>query len=167
MSTPATVQVWESNTVAETPTHITGLDFGSIDAPNLVAADHPLVIPVSGFIESYQKWTRWKVTAWVDTTAIDNFKWFKSAGSVAAGWQEYNSTDSNPTFVTPARNATGLASSAWPTSAGTAQAITGSISNPTIGYSSYARMVVVIGDVGATNPGYKGQHTLTYRYDES
>ncbi len=164
MSTPATVVVSESNLVGEVPTDISGLNFGSVDEPDLVAVDHPLVIPVAGLVYSFQKWTRWRVTAWVDTTLIDNLKWFKSAGGVTV-WAELNSTSSNPTYVTPARNGTGITNSPWPASAGSAQAIDGSFTNPTTGYSSYARMGVAIGDT--TPAGAKGAHTITYRYDES
>ncbi len=165
MSTPATVQVWESNTVAETPTHITGLDFGAADIPNLTAADHPLVIPASGQVFAYQKWTRWKVTAWADTNTIDNFKWFKSAGSDAANWQDLASTDTNPTYATPTRAVPPSSINAWPASAGAAQPIDGSFNNPSTGYSSYVVMNVNINS--STIGGYKGAHTVTYRYDES
>ncbi len=165
MSTPATVQVWESNLVGEVPTHITGLDFGSVDEPNLVAIDHPLVIPAGGSVFAYQKWTRFKVTAWVDTNTIDNFKWFKSAGSNGANWSELFAAASNPTFATPARSAPPSSATNWPTTASSAEPVDGSFSNPSVGYSSYAVMNYSIS--ASTASGYKGQHTVTYRYDES
>ncbi len=165
MSTPADVQVWESNTVAETPTHITSLNFGSVDDPNLVAADHPLVIPVSGNVSAFQKWTRFKVVAWVDTNTIDTFKWFQSAGTDAANWFKTFSTDTNPTFATPVRSDPPSTSTNWPTTAGGAQPIDGSFGNPSTGYSSYAVMNVKISS--STVAGNKGVHTVTYRYNES
>lgn len=166
MSTPATVEIWESNGAGETPTHITGLDFGSADIPNMVAADHPLVIPASAVdIFSYTKWTRWKVTAWVDTNTIDNFKWFKSSGSNAPNWTELWQNNANPTYAQPIRAAGQTPQTVWRTSAGTAVAIDGSIANPTLAYSSYAVMQVSVTDTTAA--GAKGTHVLTYRYDES
>lgn len=166
MSTPATVEIWESNTNLETPTKITGLDFGSADEPNLVAANHPLVIPVSGAVYAYNKWTRWKVVAWVDTNTIDNLMWYKSAGTIAANWSEHFKDASNPAFVTPARDKPAFPfGTPWPTSAGTARLIDGTFNNPTTGYSSYADMNVAITNLVVA--GVKGQHTITYRYDES
>ena len=173
MSTPATVVVSESNGAgpATMTDGITNLNFGSIDAANMVAADHPLVIPVAGSIYSYFKCTRWKVTAWVDTNLIDNLKWFKSAGANAANWSERYASVSRA-YVTPDRTLAGPGGSVdtagpWPTTAGTAIAINGSIATPTIGYNgdNYAMHGVTI--TSSTVAGLKGSHTVTYRYDES
>lgn len=167
MSTPATVVISESNGAGPTVTDgITGLSFGSADIPNMVAADHPLVIPVAGFVYSYNKETRWKVTAWVDTTTIDNLKWFKSAGTNAANWQEQQNS-AGAAYVTPVRTSQGN-DATWPTAAGSAVPLAGTISNPTIGYPSgtnYNLMQLRI--ASTTVAGAKGSHTLTFRYDES
>ncbi len=167
MSTPATVEIWESNGAGEVPTKITGLSFGSVDAPNLVAVDHPLVIPASGNIYSYQKFTRWKVTAWVDTNTIDNLKWFNSGISGVSGWTELFSNSATQAYFTPDRSGTGGNTSPWPVNAGSAMILTGTISNPTTGYitTTYALMMLRISN--STPAGAKGVHTIVYRYDES
>ncbi len=165
MSTPATVEIWESNGVGEVPTKITSLSFGSVDAPNLVAVDHPLVIPVAGSVYSYQKFTRWKVIAWVDTNTIDNLKWFKSAGTDAANWSTWRTAD-NEAYFTPDRAGTGIVNP-WPTTSGTARSLTGTISNPTTGYITSTYVCLLLSIDNTTAAGAKGSHTITYRYDES
>jgi hypothetical protein len=162
----AVVEVWESNTVAETPTQATALSFGSVDQPNIVAADHPLVIPVAGNIFAYQKYLRWKVTSWGDetTTTIDTLRWFKSAGSLAANWTEWNAAAPGGAYGTPARSS--LAETTWPATAPDAIAITGSFANPATGYSTnYAVLNVSIN--ASTVAGNKGSHTVVFAYNES
>lgn len=163
MPTPATVEIWESNGAGETPTKATNLNFGSADLPNLVTADHPLVIPVSGSVYSYGKFTRFKLVAWVDTNLVDNLKWWKSSGTNASGWTEDNLHTFN--YTTPSRtffNGFG----AWPTTAGSAVGLPGSFANPTTGYgASYVKHQ--IGIDSTVIAGLKGSHTVTYQYDES
>lgn len=166
MSTPADVEIWESNGTSgvEVHTKATVLNFGSVDQPNLVALDHPLVIPVAGLVASFRKYTRWKLISWVDTTTINNLKWFKSAGvGPSNGWNERYS---DGVYATPIR--TNLPNQPWPTTAGTAIAITGTITNPTTGYVNATDYVIhnVYID-NTTTPGLKGAFTITYQYDES
>jgi hypothetical protein len=168
VSTPATVEIWESNGTsgAEVHTKATGLSFGSVDQPNIVAANNPLVIPAAGNIFAYHKYDRWKVIAWVDTNTINNLKWFKSAGSLAASWSEDRGGSPTQVYATPTR--TLLGSGAWPTIAASAQAITGSFTTPTTGYGSngyYTQLGVYINNLVAA--GAKGSHTVSFRYDES
>jgi hypothetical protein len=166
------VVISESNGAGPTLTDgITNLNFGSADIPNLVTADHPLVIPVAGNVNSYGKCTRWKVTAWVDTNLIDNLKWFKSAGTNAANWIVRYASVSRA-YAQPDRSDTGPGGiidtvGAWPSTAGTAIAITGSIATPTIGYNGNNYAMQNVGIVSTVVAGLKGSHTITYRYDES
>lgn len=166
MSTPATVEISESNGGGPTVTDgITSIGMGSVDTPNMVFADHPLVIPTAGNVFSYKKWVRWHVAAWVDTTTITNFKWFKSAGpDDPTGWSELYTFDTNPAYAS-GRSNFAMSSGPWPKTAGTAQAVTGSFTNPTTGYSSYAGLSVTINS--STSSGLKGAWTITFRYDES
>lgn len=167
MSTPATVVISQTNLVGAVITDgIANLSLGSADIPNMVAADHPLVLPVAGNIYSYEVYTRWKVTAWVDTNLIDNLKWFKSAGSNAANWIERHSSIARA-YATPLRTISNCDGFAWPTTAGTAITITGSIATPTIGYNGNAYAVHQVGIDNTVVSGAKGSHTITYRYDES
>src|SRR5437867_1992646 len=121
MSTPATVIISESNGVGEVPTDgILNVNWGAIDAPNLVPADYPLIIPMPGVVYSYIKYHRFKVTAWVDTTTVDNLKVWKAAGSVPTGWSlQPNANilpDSGGPYVIPVRGPVPNDVS-WPTTA--------------------------------------------------
>jgi len=170
--TPATVEVWESNGTsgAETHTQVTAYNFGSSDTPNLTAATYPLVIPVGvGPIYAYRKFTRWKLVTWVDTNTIDTLRYYKSAGSNATGWNEnYNSVAGGSAYGTPTRANTLCTSDNWPTTAGTAFSVTGTISNPTTGYINSTTYCIM--NVRITNTvvaGAKGSHTMSWVYNES
>jgi len=167
MSTPATVEIWESNGGVPTTTKATSISLGSIDSPNLVPIDHPLVIPAAGFVYSYKKWTRWNVISWVDTTTIDNFKWFKSTGvAPAGGWLEHFAGNHDPAYSVGRSNYGADDAQPWPTlTIGGPFGVDGTFTNPATGFSKYAAFVLSIDN--STLPGNKGIFTITYRYDES
>lgn len=78
----ATVNISESNGVGETVTDaISNINFGSIDAPNLVAASHPIIQAE----QSFNKYLRFHVASMGDSTTIKDLRIWKSAGAYVVG----------------------------------------------------------------------------------
>jgi hypothetical protein len=78
----ATVVVSESNGAGATVTdNISNINFGSDDAPNLVAAASPIIIGQ----KSFWKNLRCKMTALGGSSALDNFLIYKTSGTYVTG----------------------------------------------------------------------------------
>ena len=77
---PASFELSESNGVGEDVTDgITTLNFGNVDAPDLVVATYPIPIPGNAF----EKFIRVHVTG--TFSKVDNIKIWKSAGAYLTG----------------------------------------------------------------------------------
>src|SRR6266478_6283538 len=99
MSTPATVVLSESNGAGEVVTHnIANINFGTIDAPNLIPANHPVVKPTFGSHFSFPKWLRVEVVNMGDSSLIDELRIWKSAGALLPG-EFIAANTSNGTFT--------------------------------------------------------------------
>jgi len=164
----ATVQINEFNTVSETEeSNITNSNMGSSDAPNLVAADYP-VVPGEN---TYEKWQQIEVTAMGGSSKIDNLKvWRTTAlgGSAVhvtnARIADYGGADS---FATPVATDSSVADQTMPTSEpatanlGIGGALAGALS--AAGSSDYLvhQIQTDAGDVvGAST-------TMHFQYDET
>jgi hypothetical protein len=157
---PATYQFSESNGAGETPTDgIANLNFGDIDAPNLVPATYPIVAGTN----SYQKYFRAKFTG--SFTEISNMKFWKSVGAYKTG--ETCKGAVNVAYVQPVKTAEGgdtdipeVEGSAW-----AVQAADGSATiTPPEDYTKYIRLQ--LRTTGSTPAGSVNQKTYTLQYDE-
>ena len=154
----------ESNGVGESETNpITNVNFGSVDAPNLVPATYTTVIGQN----SFSKYIRVLFTGtW---SVISNIKFWKSAGAYVTG--ESIKAAANATYATPSQTDTG--DSAIPTTEGTALAINSAEGDATIvygasgvtGYTGYIRLQAQT--TVSTPSGVGNQKTFTMQYDES
>jgi len=96
----ATVVFSESNGAGETVTsNISNVSYGSVDQPNIVAANHPVIIGTNAF----SKMVRMQVTAMGGSTSLSNFKLWKSAGVYLAGEQLNSNTTAFPSEGTYAQ----------------------------------------------------------------
>jgi len=78
----ATVYISESNGAGEVVTdNISNINFGSVDQPNIVAANHPII---QGEY-SYSKFLRFKVASLGTSTTIKDLRMWKSAGVLVSG----------------------------------------------------------------------------------
>ena len=141
----------------------TNINFGSVDAPNLV----PATYPITRGTNSFGKYIRCLFTGtW---TEISNLKFWKSAGVYKT--DETITGSANATYATPSQTSNG--DSLIPTTEGTALAINSMEGNATIvygafgvsGYTGYIRLqtkTLVTTPSGAVN-----QKTFTFQYDET
>src|SRR5260221_13463550 len=78
----ATVYISESNGAGEVVTdNISNINFGSVDQPNIVAANHPIIQSEN----SYFKMLRFKVQSLGTSTTIKDLRLWKSAGVYVTG----------------------------------------------------------------------------------
>jgi len=138
-------------------------NFGSIDSPELVPADHVIVAGNA----SYEKYIRGLFTGtWTDIT---NMKFWKSVGAYVIG--EAIKAAANATYATPSQ--TPNADSDVPTTEGTALAINSAEGENHIeygvsgvsGYTGYIRLQ--LRTTGSTPAGAVNQKTFVFQYDES
>lgn len=160
----ATVYLSESNGAGEVVTdNISNINFGSVDEPNIVAANHPIIQGENSFV----KFLRVAVPSLGDSTTIKDLRVWKSAGAlvtdevlltynvVAAPYE--TPTTVNTMNVELATSDPGTAN--W----GIAGSFAGTITAP--GYSNYKRIGIVTG--GSTPVGPVNQKTITVQYDET
>lgn len=157
---PAVYEWSESNGVGEVVTDaISNLNFGSVDSPNLVAVDNPIVAGNN----SFEKYIRAKFSG--AFTEISNMLFWKSAGALKTG--ESIKVAANQVYAQPISSTSTKATSDIPESQGTAlsiQAADGSATITTLGYTKYA--VLQLQTTTSTPAGSVNTKTFTYQYDE-
>lgn len=78
----ATVFISESNGAGEVVTdNISNMNFGSVDQPNIVTANHPIIIGE----KSFAKYFRFKVQSLGGSTTIKDLRMWRSAGAYVSG----------------------------------------------------------------------------------
>jgi hypothetical protein len=163
----ATVQIDESNTVSETQaTNITNANMGDSDAANL----DPVAYPLTPGNNTYEKWHRFHVTAMGGSSAIKNLQIWRTGSLGGAAVHKSNAKTSAyagaPTFATPIKTTSSLATTAVPTAApGAANlGIGGALSGQLVatGYSDY--LVHQIQSNAADTAG--STSTMNFQYDE-
>ena len=156
----ATVSWSEQNSSGNTGS-IANLNFGSTDAPNIVALDYP----VNTGTNSYEKWITGSFGG--TFTKINNVQFWKSAGAYVTGETIFWS-GSVTTFVTPAATAStyavGSVPAADPATANVSihSSLTGSLL--AVGSTDYIVLQQQI--TSAASPGATNQKTFTIQYDE-
>jgi len=167
----ATVEICESNGAGEAITHnITNSNKGSVDTPNLVAADYP-VVPGEN---SFEKWQRIHVTAMGGSSKIDNLKIWRVTALGGSAVHKTNARESAydgaQTYAQPSasdRSGTYDYTEAMPTTEpsganlGIGGALAGELTG--VGYSDY--LVHQIQTDGADVAG--ATTTMHYQYDET
>ena len=159
----ATHHWYESNLVGEVEeADISNVNFGNVDAPNIVTADHPITRSEN----SFSKYIRCLFTGtW---TEISNMLFWKSAGAYVVG--ELIKAAANEAYATPSQTGTG--DNNVPTTEGTALAIQSAEGEVTIeygltgvsGYTGYIRLQLQT--TGSTPAGAVNQKTFLFQYDE-
>ncbi len=160
----ATFQWAESNGAGEVETiPISNVNFGSVDAANIVVASNPIVRGQN----SFGKYIRAKFTGtWVEISSI---KFWKSAGAYVTG--ELIKAAANVIYATPSQVDTG--DSTIPTTEGTALSVNSAEGAPTIvygasgvtGYTAYIRLQTQ--STISTPTGAGNQKTMVLQYDET
>jgi hypothetical protein len=166
----ATVQIDETNGAGPTgseTTNISNMNFGNVDAPNLVPATYP--IPQAA--NSYVKYFRVHVTAMGGSNKIDNIQIWKSAGAYVTGegiqtnleTSAYTAEDyATPVTTTYTHNVMPVADPAA-ANLGIGGSLSGSL--VAAGYSDYFKMQLQT--TGSTPAGNVNQKTISIQYDES
>lgn len=159
----ATFQWSESNGAGEAVTDgISNLNFGSVDAPNLVTIDYPITIGQN----SFSKFIRGKFTG--TFTEISNMKFWKNSGSYITG--ESVKAGANVAYSTPSQ--VGTVDSDVPILVGSALSLNSFEGESTIeygvsgvsGYTGYVR--IQLRTTGSTPAGAVNQKQFTMQYDE-
>lgn len=134
------------------------------DSTGTTYQSNPIVVPDSGTAYSYERWMKVEFTGTFNS--ITNVKAWKSAGTLSDGNLSINAGET-ATGVTPTDSASSVATSAIPTTEGTAIDITpsGGISSDGDKTDFLVAQLVVPSTV--TTPGDIGTQTLTIQYDES
>jgi len=174
MPTAATVYISESNGAGEVVTdNITNMSFGSLDAPNLVASDHPVILGEYPYI----KYFRFKVQSLGDSTTIKDLRYWKSAGTYVTGEGIFQIARYIDTVVyaTPVQTAIGGFAAAMPTSdpgvpmvgiVGSDQNGVINAGTPVPAYSNYFKMVTHSNAI-TTPAGPANTKTMLLQYDET
>jgi hypothetical protein len=148
---------------------VTGIDFISADNATTSLANrqaNPITIPGSGSAYSYEKW----VKLYVDTApanGVTNFLiWSAQGGSEGAGTGvTINAAGAQASYASPVSTASSVATSALPTTSGSALQWDAS-SYTTIGDTTqYAVLQLVVGSTASQ--GNMTQATVDYSYDET
>lgn len=140
----------------------TNINFGSVDAPNLV----PATYPITRGTNSFSKYIRCLFTdSW---TEISNMKFWKSAGALDA--EEKIKASFNATYAAPSQTGTG--DSDVPTSepASNVNSFEGdaTIVYGATGVSGYTGYIRLQGQYTSSMPsGAVAQKTFTFQYDET
>lgn len=176
----ATVYISESNGAGEVVTdNISNINFGSVDQPNIVAANHPII---QGEY-SYSKFLRFKLDNLGTSTTIKDLRMWQSAGALVSGESigcnakaaAPTITDGQYTANLPAYAAPDqllynpLNAVAFPTAdpGGASIGIAGNRANTLVapGYADYFKIQL---HTDATTPvGPVNQKTFTFQYDET
>lgn len=150
----------ESNGAGPTVTDgITNLNFGDVDAANLVAATYPIVAGNN----SYEKFVRGKFGG--TFTEISNMKFWKSAGTYVTG--EAVKAAANATYATPVKTTSTTATADVPTAEGSALAINASGGGSTITAAGYTAYICLQKQTtGSTPAGATNALTFLFQWDE-
>lgn len=159
----ATHHWYESNGAGEVETaDISNINFGSVDAPNIVPATNPITRGDA----SFEKYIRCFFSGtW---TEISNMKFWKSAGNYVTG--ETCKAAANVVYATP--SSTPNADSDVPTVEGSALVIQSAEGETEIvyggsGVSNYTGYIrLQLRSTGSTPAGSVNQKTFTFQYDE-
>lgn len=166
----ATVQISETNGAGATVTNnISNINMGSVDTPNLVAANNP----VNAGTNAFEKWVRYYLSAKNDSNKIDNFQVWMTPSTAETGITyktNLSTTLQNDSYPGsgPTTSTSTVADLAMPTSDPGATNIgvsagTGGLStNGT--YSDYIVFQLQVGSGAA--PGNLLQKTFNFQYDE-
>jgi len=156
---PETFAWSESNGVTPTVNDaITNLNFGNVDAADLVVNTYPIV---AGEL-SYEKNIRAKFGG--TFTEISNIKLFKSAGAYKTG--EVINANCVATYVQPVKTASSRAVNPIPTEVGSAIAVLAANGDATIvapGYTRYVCLQLVT--TASTPSGVVNSKTIELQYD--
>jgi hypothetical protein len=115
-------------------------------------ASYPITIPTSGSAYSYERYVRGH---WTGTfTSISSVLFWKSAGTVGTGVTLNAGDKGNQTYASPVVTASSIATSAIPTTSGTALEL---------GYATAYSDYVVLQIVVATNGVAGANGAITYR----
>ncbi len=167
----ATVFISESNQAGEVVTdNISNINFGSVDQPNIVTANHPVI--VGEF--SYQKYLRFKVASLGTSTTIKDLRYWKSAGVYVTNENIYTinlaTAVAGVPYATPTQAQLPgsfpqpiLTGDPGSPNVGIGGILAGTIAAP--GYSDYFGMVTQSNV--ATPVGPANTKTLTFQYDET
>ena len=164
----ASVQINEYNDVGEDETaNISNSNMGSVDDPNLVAADNPVVPDQNTF----EKWQKIVVTALGGSSKIDNLKIWRTTSLGGSAIHLTNARESAyggaESFVQPTASDSSVATEAMPTSepSGANLGIGGALAGELTGTGSSDYLVhqiqVDAGDVAGAST------TMHYQYDET
>ena len=195
----ATVEISETNGDAGSPVTtdgITNINFGGADLPNLVPADHPLVMGNLAPSYSFAKWLRFHVSDMGGSSLINVLKVWKSSGaykpaeilgSTTAGVAQANEVISAYGYATAQVGGGALSSvpyngdgtdiffiwSGVPLAtsqpAGENLLIGGGLNGglTAAGYSNYAVMALKVDGSAGTPAGAVNQKVITFQYNES
>ena len=154
----------ESNTVGETESTPTNINFGSTDAVNLVA----LTYPITAGENSYEKWIKVKFTG--TFSVIDNIQFWKSAGAYQTEEGiDWSGTTALASYATPTAATSSVATTVLPTAdPGTANVwIAGSLSGTiTVSGNTSDYIVMQLQTTTNTEAGAVNTKTFTLQYDE-
>lgn len=165
---PATVEICESNTAAQTVTHnITKTDVGSTDAANL----DPVAFPIVPGARSTAKYQRLHCTNLGGSSKLDNVKVWRTGALGGAATHVTNARTATyggaVTYATPVDTAITGVDQTMPTAApassnlGIGGSLTGSLT--AVGYTDYLvhQVVTNAADIAGSTS------TLNYQYDET
>lgn len=163
----ATVTIDESNGAGETVTaNITNSNMGSNDSANLNTTTYPIVAGEN----SFEKWQRFNCTNLGGSSAITNFKVWRTTALSGSDTHLTNARTTSyagaATYTTPTASASSVATQTMPTSepasANLGYGGTLGANQTTTGYSDY--LVHQIQTNAATTAG--ASCTMNYQYDE-
>ncbi len=171
MPTAATVYISESNGAGESVTdNISNINFGSVDQPNIVAANHPIIQTEFGF----NKYLRFKVNSLGDSTTIKDLRAWKSAGVYVTDEQmlirDFQGTGGVIAYATPTQGPTAGGDQNIATGdPGTAIIdIAGALAGTITVAPDYSGYFIFKYQTGAATPvGPVNTKTLTFQYDET
>jgi hypothetical protein len=152
----ATFQWSESNGAGQVVTDgISNVNFGNVDAPNIVPASNP----IAANSNSFEKWVRGKFSGVFNSIA--NLRFWKSLGTYVTG--EDIKAAVNASYATPVSTASIVATVTVPIVEGSALVPAAPSTNPD--YSGYITMQLQT--TSSTPPGNVNQKTFTLKYDET
>ena len=163
----ATVSMGEANGVGETQqTTVTDYNMGIVDEYNSTPSSSN-AIPrgaATGAGYGMEKWTIYYVTAMNDSTTIDNFKVWKSAGTYETAANLYFDDVIVGSYTQPTVSQSSVALTTMPISEPASNVQGSIVANTT--YNTYYGVMQYHADV-THPPGSIATLTITFQYDES
>lgn len=169
MPTPATVFLSETNGAGATVTdNISNVNFGGVDTPNLIPANHPVVRPSGGVAAfSFNKMLRLKVDSMGDSLLINNTKTWKTSGAYVTG--EVIGFRSNLAYAQPIQ--TNAGGGTYPIVEPAPNIYVGGVAGGNISaaptYTNYFDLQLFINSGGVTPIGAVNQKIFIFQWDES